>query len=125
MKVGTIIAAGCPLDSKDIILYALDKLPSSYQAFKTTIGTNLQPLRLDDFNSLLCSEETNLENEAARELQVVHISEPSMVLTPSCGRGITHPPFVHQNRDRRNFVSANFPSRQFSSTTRGGRPIPP
>lgn len=57
--VNLITASGKPLDTKDIILYALNSLPLSYQAFKTAIYTSLHPINLDDLYSLLCSEEIN------------------------------------------------------------------
>ncbi|PKU82956.1 hypothetical protein MA16_Dca026925 [Dendrobium catenatum] len=71
LKVDTLIAAGCTLDTEDVIIYTLNGLPTSYQSFKTTIRTNLPPLSPDDFYPLLCSEETNLENEAARAIHYV------------------------------------------------------
>lgn len=57
-KVDLIAIAGFPISVKDIIFYMVNNLPPSYQSFKTSIRTNLQPLSLDDFYSLLCSEET-------------------------------------------------------------------
>lgn len=45
-----------------------------YQAFKTAIRTNLQPLSLDDFYTLLCSEELNLAHEVTRDLQSLQLS---------------------------------------------------
>lgn len=58
--VDNIVAAVSIIDSEDIILYTLNGLPSSYQSFKTVIRTTLMPISLDDFYSLLCSEEINL-----------------------------------------------------------------
>lgn len=57
-----------PLNQEDIILYTLNDLPPTYQDFQTTIRTNLQPLNIDDFYTLLYSKETNLVMEAANEL---------------------------------------------------------
>lgn len=59
-KCDAIAISGSPLSAEDIILYTLNGLSSTYQAFKTTIRTNLQPIDLDDFYALLCSEEINL-----------------------------------------------------------------
>lgn len=63
-KVDLIVIFGSPIDAKDIIFYKLNGLPPSYQSFKTTIKTNLQPISLDDLYSFLCSEETIQLNEA-------------------------------------------------------------
>lgn len=62
-----ITTIGFALGSKDIILYTLNGLSSSYQAFKTSIKTNLQPMSLDDFYVLLCNKEINISNDAAEE----------------------------------------------------------
>lgn len=56
-KVDAITATDNTIDLEDMILYTLNDLPSSYQLFKTTIRTNLQPINLDDLYSLLCCEE--------------------------------------------------------------------
>lgn len=45
-KVDSLSAAGSPLDPEGIIHHMLDSLPATYQAFKTTICTNLQLLTL-------------------------------------------------------------------------------
>ncbi|KAI0507926.1 hypothetical protein KFK09_014054 [Dendrobium nobile] len=55
-KVVAIQAADNTIDHEDVILYTLNRLPSSYQSFKMAIRTNLQPLKLDDLYILLCSE---------------------------------------------------------------------
>lgn len=44
---------------EDIIYYPLNNLPSSYQSFKVSTQTNLQPISLNDLYSLLCSTEKN------------------------------------------------------------------
>lgn len=51
-KCDAIVVTGSPLTPEDIILYILNGLPLIYQAFKTAIRTNLQPLSLDDFYPL-------------------------------------------------------------------------
>ncbi|KAI0508127.1 hypothetical protein KFK09_014261 [Dendrobium nobile] len=79
--VDAIAATGSPLDPEEIISYTLNGLPPNYQAFKTAIKTNLQPLSLDDLYTLLCSEELNLVQEAAKDLQNLQITDPSTALT--------------------------------------------
>ncbi|PKU84201.1 Retrovirus-related Pol polyprotein from transposon TNT 1-94 [Dendrobium catenatum] len=59
-RVDAISAAGSTIEPEDIILYTLNGLPYSYNAFKTSIRTKLHPISLDDLYALLCSEETNL-----------------------------------------------------------------
>ncbi|KAL0903685.1 hypothetical protein M5K25_028083 [Dendrobium thyrsiflorum] len=72
-KVDALSAAGSSLDPEDVILYILNGLPATYQAFKTAIRTNLQPLSLDDLYTLLYSKEMNLAQELAKDLQSLHI----------------------------------------------------
>lgn len=74
-KVDAIGFSGSPLPTEDIILYTLNGLPTSYQAFKTAIRTNLNPISLDDFYSLLSSEEVNLAVESIRDLSIPSTSE--------------------------------------------------
>ncbi|PKU75893.1 hypothetical protein MA16_Dca005940 [Dendrobium catenatum] len=68
-------------------MYTLNGLPPSYQAFKTYIRANLQPVNIDDFYALLCSEEVNLAAEAARENQALPSTDPQLALSASRGRG--------------------------------------
>lgn len=96
-KVDLIAAAGFPIDSEDIIYYTLNGLSSSYQNFKVAVRTNLQPISLDDLYSLLCSEETLLQAEAAKEASSIqttalHATPSDTRRTPPyrssfCGRG--------------------------------------
>ncbi|XP_020677738.1 uncharacterized protein LOC110096231 [Dendrobium catenatum] len=65
-KIDAITAAGSSVPTEDIILYTLNGLPPTYQGFKTALRTQLQPINLDDFYSLLCSEELNIAAETAR-----------------------------------------------------------
>ncbi|KAI0502404.1 hypothetical protein KFK09_017353 [Dendrobium nobile] len=64
--VDQIAAAGSTIESEDIIMYILNGLPQQYQAFKTTIRTMQSSLSLDNFYSLLISEEIHIHNDAAR-----------------------------------------------------------
>ncbi|PKU66732.1 Retrovirus-related Pol polyprotein from transposon TNT 1-94 [Dendrobium catenatum] len=64
--VDQIAAAGSTIESEDIIMYILNGLPQQYQAFKTTIRTMQSSLSLDNFYSLLISEEIHVHNDAAR-----------------------------------------------------------
>lgn len=67
-KWDTMAISGSPLSLEDIILYTLNGLPTTYQAFKTAIHTNLQPINLDDFYALLCREELNIATNLSREI---------------------------------------------------------
>ncbi|KAI0486577.1 hypothetical protein KFK09_029348 [Dendrobium nobile] len=86
-KVDAINAAGSSIDTEDIILYTLNGLPATYNAFKTSVRTNLQPLSLDDLYSLLCSEEINLTADALKETQLVDSVDSSTALFSNRGRG--------------------------------------
>lgn len=72
-KIDLIAASGSPISVEDSIFYTLNELPSSYQSFKTTVQTNLQPISLDDFYSLLCSEEMNQVTERNRNEGICQI----------------------------------------------------
>lgn len=72
--VDNISVAGSQIDHEDIILYILNGLPSSYQAFKTSIRTKLTPIGLDDLYPLLCSEKININNEHSKELKPADLS---------------------------------------------------
>ncbi|PKU71260.1 Retrovirus-related Pol polyprotein from transposon TNT 1-94 [Dendrobium catenatum] len=74
--VDNIRAAGRMIDNEDVLHYILNGLPPSYQSFKTTIRSSLQPINLDDLYSLLRSEEVHQTTDAARELS---FSTPSPV----------------------------------------------
>ncbi|KAL0913124.1 hypothetical protein M5K25_016558 [Dendrobium thyrsiflorum] len=63
--VDQIAAAGSTVDAEDIILYILNGLPSTYQSFKTSIRTMLTPIGLDQFYSLLLSEEIHVASDAS------------------------------------------------------------
>ncbi|PKU67050.1 Retrovirus-related Pol polyprotein from transposon TNT 1-94 [Dendrobium catenatum] len=65
--VDNITAAGSVVDPEDIVLYILNGLPATYNAFKTAIRTSLQPISLDDLYSLLCSEEINLQHQQLKD----------------------------------------------------------
>lgn len=76
-------AAGAVLDQEDIIIYTLNSLPQSYNAFKTSIRMMLNPIDLDNIYSLLISEEINLQAEA---LRIVSIADSSTLLYSHRGR---------------------------------------
>lgn len=66
-KCDAIDFFGSPLTPEDIILFTSIRLPTYYQAFKTPIGSNLQPISFDDFYALLCCEEVNIANDTTQE----------------------------------------------------------
>ncbi|KAI0531254.1 hypothetical protein KFK09_000807 [Dendrobium nobile] len=106
-KVDLIAAAGCQIDPEDVILYTLNGLPATYQAFKTAIRTNLQPLSLDDLYSLLCMEEQNLIQEAANDLQQIQLSDNTTALLASRGRGRERSNSYRGKRGRGSSQNAN------------------
>ncbi|KAI0496279.1 hypothetical protein KFK09_022593 [Dendrobium nobile] len=73
--VDNIRAAGGTLDNEDILHYILNGLPPSYQSFKTTIRSSLQPISLDDLYSLLRSEEVHQTTDVVRELSFSNTSQ--------------------------------------------------
>lgn len=85
-KCDAIITSGEIVNVEDIILYTLNGLPSSYHAFKIVIRTNLQPISLDDFYSLICSEELNLATKNLRACSLQPKIDQNFALS-TCGRG--------------------------------------
>ncbi|PKU70018.1 5'-3' exoribonuclease 2 [Dendrobium catenatum] len=86
-----IAAAGSKIDTEDIVLYIFNGLPSTYNSFKTSIGTSLDPIDLDTLYSLLCSKEINVQLEQSQE---TNSSSTAIVLyskknNTSRGRGLT------------------------------------
>lgn len=82
-KVDLVIASSSPISSEEIIYYTLHDFPQAYQGFKTAIHMNIQPLHLDDFYSLLYSEETYQDTKAA---QLEAFTPTSLVTNPYYGR---------------------------------------
>lgn len=66
-KVDLIAASWLLIPAEDVTYYTLNGLPASYNDFKTSIRTNLQPISLDDLYSLLCSEEVLLSHENSKQ----------------------------------------------------------
>ncbi|PKU77959.1 Retrovirus-related Pol polyprotein from transposon TNT 1-94 [Dendrobium catenatum] len=64
--VDNISAAGATIDSEDIVLYTLNGLPPSYQAFKTAIRTKQGPLSLDELYSYLLTEEITFAADSSK-----------------------------------------------------------
>lgn len=58
--VNNIASVGARVDIEDIILYSLNGLSSQYYSFKTMIRTHLNLINLEDFYSLLISEEISV-----------------------------------------------------------------
>ncbi|PKU65026.1 Retrovirus-related Pol polyprotein from transposon TNT 1-94 [Dendrobium catenatum] len=115
-KVDALAAAGSHLDAEEVIHYTLNGLPSTYQAFKTAIRTNLRPVTLDELYTLLCSEELNLAHETAKELQSLQLSGHSTALTATRGRGRGRTSANRNRVDNRN-------SNPNSRTGKASRPL--
>ncbi|KAI0498059.1 hypothetical protein KFK09_021300 [Dendrobium nobile] len=81
--VDNIAVTGSQLDSEDIILYILNGLLSTYNSFKTTIQTSLNPMSLDILYSLLCSEEINIHNELLKD--TTSLKENLALYSPKTG----------------------------------------
>ncbi|PKU60455.1 Retrovirus-related Pol polyprotein from transposon TNT 1-94 [Dendrobium catenatum] len=106
--VDNIRAAGGTIDNEDVLHYIINGLPPSYQSFKTTIRSSLQPISLDDLYSLLRSEEVHQSTDAIRDLSFSTASPtdgPNALFTNhgrSCGRF-----FSTRGRGRSFFNNAN------------------
>ncbi|KAL0928192.1 hypothetical protein M5K25_000062 [Dendrobium thyrsiflorum] len=83
-SVNKISAAGSNIDAEDIILYTLNGLPPTYNAFKTYIRTMLNPISLEDLYSLLISEEINIQAESSRNN---NLPNPNLALYSYRGSG--------------------------------------
>ncbi|XP_020679496.1 uncharacterized protein LOC110097465 [Dendrobium catenatum] len=86
-KVDAIATAGSSIDTNYIILYTLNGLPATYNAFKTSIRTKLHPIHLDDVYVLLCNEEINLAAKSLKEAHIQDTENPPTALTSVHGRG--------------------------------------
>ncbi|KAI0520293.1 hypothetical protein KFK09_007765 [Dendrobium nobile] len=97
-KVDAIGASGSPLSSDDIIMYTLNGLPSAYQGFKIAIRTNLNPISLDDFYALLCSEELNIAAESARPIARSSWDDQTKIHRPGLFPGLFSGRYFEQYR---------------------------
>ncbi|KAL0929070.1 hypothetical protein M5K25_001010 [Dendrobium thyrsiflorum] len=84
-KVDALAAAGASIDPEDIILYTLNGLPATYQSFKAVIRNQLQPISLDDFYALLCSEELHISSDSNREQSATPVTDSNYALTATRG----------------------------------------
>ncbi|PKU75332.1 Retrovirus-related Pol polyprotein from transposon TNT 1-94 [Dendrobium catenatum] len=82
--VDQITAAGSTIVDEDILMYTINGLPPTYQAFKTSIRTMLHPISLDDLYSLLLSEEIHTQKEALSNLS---LTETATALYSYRGKG--------------------------------------
>lgn len=98
-KCDAIAMSSSPLSPEDNTLYNLNGLSPSYQAFKTSIWTNLQPISLDGFYALLCSKEINIANDASKELSISNEQQLALI---SRGRGRNR--FNYKGRGNNNSV---------------------
>ncbi|PKU64016.1 Retrovirus-related Pol polyprotein from transposon TNT 1-94 [Dendrobium catenatum] len=110
--VDAITAAGSTVDSADIILYTLKGLPQAYNGFKTAVRSQIQPIGLDDFYSLLCTEELNMQSDAVSDLPSPIQADPTLALQAVRGRP--------HGRGRFSYNS-NRGGRSSSPNIRGGR----
>ncbi|KAL0920123.1 hypothetical protein M5K25_009234 [Dendrobium thyrsiflorum] len=81
--VDHISAAGSIVVHEDIILYTLNDLTPQYQSFKTFIKTQLNPISLNNFYSLLLSKEINLLADSTKSQLTTN---PSYALYSTRGR---------------------------------------
>ncbi|KAI0519495.1 hypothetical protein KFK09_006944 [Dendrobium nobile] len=84
-KIDIIAASGSSIDTEDIILYTLNGLPATYQSFKAVIRNQLQPISLDDFYALLCSEELHIASEVGCDATAASNTDSNYALTASKG----------------------------------------
>ncbi|PKU79495.1 Retrovirus-related Pol polyprotein from transposon TNT 1-94 [Dendrobium catenatum] len=113
-KVDAITASGSTIDSGDILMYTLNGLPPAYNTFKTVICTQLAPIGLDYFFSLLCSEELSL-----------HADTPINTTSATANDG-TFALQAFRGRPRgRGFNASSSRGRTVSQSSRGGHSYPP
>ncbi|KAI0498246.1 hypothetical protein KFK09_021487 [Dendrobium nobile] len=84
-KVNAIAAAGSTIEAEDIIHYTLNGLPITYQSFKTAIRTMQSLIAIDDFYSMLCSEELHLNADLSRNSNNLSSGDPNLALTATRG----------------------------------------
>lgn len=86
-KCDVIVVFGSLFTPKNIIIYTLNRLPPTYQAFKTSIHINLQSITLDNFYVLLESEEVNIANDVTKEAPTnVSINQQFALMSRRKGR---------------------------------------
>ncbi|KAI0519459.1 hypothetical protein KFK09_006907 [Dendrobium nobile] len=121
-KVDTIAAEGSSIDTEDIILYTLNGLQATYQSFKVLIHNQLQPIYLDDFYALLCSEELHISSNNSREHSVTPITDSNYALTATRGtaRGRASYYRGRQSSRRGDGCGGRSTTRRYGSA-RGGR----
>ncbi|KAI0492110.1 hypothetical protein KFK09_026375 [Dendrobium nobile] len=117
-KVDTIAASGSSIDTEDIILYTLNGLPASYQSFKVVIQNQLQPISLDDFYALLCSEELHITSDAGREVTAAPNTDSNYALIATRGTYRDRASNYHGRSSSRGSARS---SAGRSSISRGGR----
>ncbi|KAI0504725.1 hypothetical protein KFK09_015678 [Dendrobium nobile] len=84
-KVDAIAAAGSTIEVEYIIHYTLNGLPITYQSFKTAIRTQQNPISIDDFYSMLCSEELHLNADMNRNSNNLSSGDPNLALAATRG----------------------------------------
>ncbi|PKU64191.1 Retrovirus-related Pol polyprotein from transposon TNT 1-94 [Dendrobium catenatum] len=127
-KVDAIAAAGSSIDVEDIILYTINGLPYTYNSFKAIIHNHLQPISLDDFYALLCSDELHLTAEAHRDNLQSSTGDSTFALTSTRGSSRTRGSSSSNYRGRSSSGrspagrgSARIPNGRGYPSTRGGR----
>ncbi|XP_020582352.1 uncharacterized protein LOC110025978 [Phalaenopsis equestris] len=90
--VDHIAVASSQLDAEEVILYILNGMPPSYNAFKIVFHTSLQLIALDNLYSFLCSEEVNINNDISMhqpqtESPIALAASRGCQFTRSKGRG--------------------------------------
>ncbi|PKU67864.1 Retrovirus-related Pol polyprotein from transposon TNT 1-94 [Dendrobium catenatum] len=86
-RVDAIHAAGSNIEDEDIVLYTLNGLPASYNAFKIAIRTKKLTIHLDELYSLLCSEEVNIAADQSIDQLITNPNDSAFALTAFRGRG--------------------------------------
>ena len=117
IKVNSLAAVGSPPDPEDVILYVLNGLPHTYDAFAIAIRTRASSITVDELYALLSSEELIL---AAKE-QTQSTPDPStFALSRFRGRGRCHYPHSRRGRSR----SRTYPQQDnWSSSNKSTRPL--
>ncbi|KAI0498192.1 hypothetical protein KFK09_021433 [Dendrobium nobile] len=118
--VDNIAASDSQVDRKNVVLYILNGLPSSYNSFKTTIRTSSLPANLDNLYSLLCSEEIHVQQELIKDSSNSSLATALQASIPSQNRWRSQKRFAKNfnNNTRQPALTQTPPALTATSTNR-------
>lgn len=89
--VNKLVAVSIVVDQEDLAIYALNRLPFSYNVFKTTVHTRSQNLTFEELHVLMIFEERDLEQQVKFE-----ISSPPLAMVATAN-------FMNSGTEQGNF----------------------